>query len=209
LSIERLPQLMLPAPLPPLPAAPSAVEVVATEIIRTATAVINTYPTFMQPSSIPTRVAMITDPPVEIGPVGSPDGVVGMPRDLYTNTTTAITRTAPPPPPQPTVEKDKPVTAEPTRIRLGGIVLEGKLVNRVMPEYPPLAVRARIQGTVRLMGVVGRDGHVRELKTIDGHPLLIPAALAAVRQWVYSPTLLNGEAVEVMAPIQVHFTLAR
>jgi len=62
---------------------------------------------------------------------------------------------------------------------------------------------------VELVGVLGVDGHIRELRAVRGHPLLIDAALAAVRQWVYAPTLLNGQPVEVQAPIQVNFILNR
>jgi protein TonB len=92
-------------------------------------------------------------------------------------------------------------------VRLGGHVLEGKLVRRVMPEYPALARNMRVSGTVGLHGTIARDGSVRDLKVLSGHPLLVQAALAAVRQWLYAPTLLNGEPVEVSAPIQVHFKL--
>jgi periplasmic protein TonB len=109
------------------------------------------------------------------------------------------------PPPQRTPEP----TQAPKPIKVGGNVLEAKLVNRVMPLYPPLARHARISGTVRLEGVISRDGRVVNLQVISGHPLLINAAVEAVRQWVYRPTLLNGQAVEVIAPIDVHFTLAQ
>jgi protein TonB len=95
------------------------------------------------------------------------------------------------------------------RIRLGGAVQAAKLINRVIPVYPLLAKQARVAGTVKLIGIVGRDGRVQQLQVISGHPLLIQAALDAVRQWLYHPTLLNGDPVEVVAPIDVHFTLSR
>lgn len=76
-----------------------------------------------------------------------------------------------------------------------------------MPIYPPLAITARVQGTVHLVGVIARDGTIRDLQVIDGHPMLVRAAVDAVRQWIYKPTLLSGEAVEVMAPITVTFKL--
>ena len=79
---------------------------------------------------------------------------------------------------------------------------------RMLPGYPALARQARIQGTVHLAGIVGRDGSIQQLRVVSGHPLLVGAALAAVRQWLYQPTLLNGEPVEVFAPIDVTFTLA-
>ena len=82
-------------------------------------------------------------------------------------------------------------------------------IHRVEPVYPRLAVTARIQGTVRLMGVLGVDGRIRELQVLSGHPLLVNAAVEAVKQWIYAPTMLNGQAVEVQAPIEVNFILNR
>ena len=78
-----------------------------------------------------------------------------------------------------------------------------------MPVYPPLARQMRLSGTVRLEGVISRTGQVINLQVVSGHPMLTSAALDAVRQWIYSPTLLNGEPVEVIAPIEVHFTLSQ
>jgi protein TonB len=90
---------------------------------------------------------------------------------------------------------------------LGGNVLHGKLVHLVKPAYPPLARAARVSGTVRLEAIVGKDGRVRSLRLVSGHPLLAQAAIDAVRQWVYRPTLLNGVPVEVAAPVDVNFLL--
>ena len=84
---------------------------------------------------------------------------------------------------------------------------EAKLLRKIIPIYPPLAIQTRTQGTVHLVGVISKDGTIRDLQVIDGHPLLIRAALDAVKQWVYRPTLLGGEPVEVIAPIIVMFTL--
>ena len=80
-------------------------------------------------------------------------------------------------------------------------------IHKVDPVYPALARQARVSGTVELLGVLGTDGRIHELKVLRGHPLLINAALDAVRQWVFEPTLLNGQAVEVAAPITVNFIL--
>jgi protein TonB len=82
-----------------------------------------------------------------------------------------------------------------------------KLIHKVIPEYPALARTARISGVVHLIGTIGKDGSIRNLQLVDGHPMLARAALQAVEQWVYEPTLLNGEPVEVIAPIEVSFTL--
>ena len=81
-------------------------------------------------------------------------------------------------------------------------------MNKVQPLYPALAKQARIQGTVRLQAVIAKNGSVEELQVISGHPLLVQAALDAVKQWRYRPTLLNGEPVEVVTTIDVVFTLS-
>jgi len=95
----------------------------------------------------------------------------------------------------------------PARIRVGGNVQQANVVNRVMPIYPPIARAARIQGHVVLHTVIGTDGTVHELKVVSGHPLLQMAAMDAVRQWVYKPTILNGVPVEVDTEVDVNFTL--
>lgn len=84
-----------------------------------------------------------------------------------------------------------------------------KLVRKVFPEYPPIARAARIYGVVRLIGTIGKDGTIRGLQLVSGHPMLARAALEAVQQWIYEPTLLNGKPVEVIAPIEVNFTLSQ
>ena len=102
----------------------------------------------------------------------------------------------PPPPPEP-VKPPGPVVSS-TPIQVGGVVQSAKLINRTMPRYPPLARQARVQGLVRLEAVIGEDGAIRELRAVSGHPLLIPAALSAVKRWRYRPTLLNGRPVRVI-----------
>jgi periplasmic protein TonB len=94
-------------------------------------------------------------------------------------------------------------------IRVGGGVQMAKLVKKVVPEYPPLAKTARVSGVVHLLGVISKDGTIQNLQLIGGHPLLTRAAIEAVRQWVYEPTLLNGQPVDVIAPIDVNFTLGQ
>lgn len=114
-------------------------------------------------------------------------------------------------PGQPHVSVDSGVAPEasaiPQRIRVGGGVQEMNLISSVKPEYPALAKQAQIQGTVALSAVIGKDGHVEDLKVIRGHPLLVQASLDAVRNWVYKPTLLNGQPVEVSTEIDISFTL--
>jgi protein TonB len=79
------------------------------------------------------------------------------------------------------------------------------LLQQVKPVYPPLAKQARIQGVVVLEAIIGKDGAVSEVKVITGHPLLQQAAIDAVSQWKYKPTLLNGEPVEVVTTVTVNF----
>jgi protein TonB len=113
---------------------------------------------------------------------------------------------APPPPPKPPAAVLKPPS---TPLAVGGDVQMAKLLRKVIPEYPVLARSARISGSVRLIGTIGTDGTIRNLQLVSGHPLLARAAMEAVRQWIYKPTLLNGIPVEVIAPIEVNFSLAQ
>jgi protein TonB len=85
---------------------------------------------------------------------------------------------------------------------------EGNLVRKVQPTYPALARSARIQGTVLLQAVISRQGKIENLSVLRGHPMLVPAAIDAVRQWRYRPYILNDEPVEVETQITVNFTLA-
>jgi protein TonB len=81
------------------------------------------------------------------------------------------------------------------------------LIHRVTPVYPELARRARVSGIVVLEVTVDEEGTVTEVRVLRGHPLLDEAAAAAVRQWRYSPTLLSGEPVPVVATVTVVFNL--
>lgn len=109
---------------------------------------------------------------------------------------------APPPPPSPTGG-----SGGGQRIRVGPGMQRENLIRSVDPVYPPLALQARIQGTVRFTAIIGRDGRIQNLQLVSGHPLLVQAAREAVSQWEYRPTLLNGEPVEVVTQIDVNFPL--
>ena len=103
-------------------------------------------------------------------------------------------------------------TPEPTpikRIRVASRVAEANLIHDVAPQYPPEAGRARIEGAVVLMAVIGKDGSVQDVRVESGLPLLAQAAIEAVKQWRYRPYLLNGEPVEVDSRITINFTLSR
>ena len=88
-------------------------------------------------------------------------------------------------------------------------MMEGNLIERIQPQYPSLARQARIQGTVLLRAVISRDGKIENLQVLSGHPMLVQAAMDAVRQWRYRSYYLNNEPVEVETQVTVNFTLAR
>ncbi len=107
---------------------------------------------------------------------------------------------APPPPPPPAPPR--------TPVRIGGQLKQPQLIRRIDPEYPPLAVRARVQGIVILEATVGEDGVVREVRVLrSAHPLLDPAAEAALRQWRYSPVILNDRPVPFVLTVTLSFFL--
>ncbi|HTS61348.1 MAG TPA: TonB family protein [Candidatus Acidoferrales bacterium] len=197
-----------PPPPPPPPAAPAPVKIVKI-IPRQFDA-----GKLMAPKSVPKEIAQIKEeelPPAASGGVGVvggvPGGVAGgTPGGVLGGIIGSVPTAAPPPPPPPKKE-EKP--AAPKRITIGGNVQQAKLIRQPKPVYPPLAKQARISGVVHLAAVISANGTIQDLKVISGHPLLIPAALEAVKQWVYQPTLLNGEPVEVQTQIDVNFTLSQ
>jgi protein TonB len=81
------------------------------------------------------------------------------------------------------------------------------LTHRVEPQYPPLARQARVQGPVLLEATIAQDGTIENLRVVSGHPMLVRAAVDAVKQWRYRPYLLNGQPVEVETQVQVNFNL--
>jgi protein TonB len=112
-----------------------------------------------------------------------------------------------PPPVQ--VVKPAPTAAPSAPLRVGVGVQAAKLIFGPKPGYPALAKAARVQGVVRLLAIISREGVIENLQLVGGPPLLVQAALAAVRQWRYQATLLNGEPVEVTTEIDVNFTLSQ
>ena len=156
---------------------------------------------FEAPSRWTNPIANIIDgadfnpPPISVG------NVIANTHVSISGTGQTALPTAPPPPPERKPEASKPV-------KVGGLVKPPTIVFRVNPAYPPLAKAARIQGVVKLEGIIAKNGAVVQLKVISGHPLLVKASLDAVVQWRYTPTLLNGEPVDVIAPIDVNFILS-
>jgi protein TonB len=200
--------LVAPPPPPPPPPPPAAAQVVKT--VRVIPRQFDAG-RLTAPKVVPKDIAVIREdelPPASAGagvvggvPGGVAGGAVG---GVLGGIIGSVPTAAPPPPPKPV---EKPVT--PQRIRVGGNVQAANLINQVRPIYPPLAKQARISGVVELSAVIGKDGRVQDLKVIKGHPLLVQSALDAVKNWVYRPTLLNGEPVEVSTTIDVNFTLSQ
>ena len=105
------------------------------------------------------------------------------------------------------MEEPAPMPAK--KIRVPSRLAEGFLLHDVAPEYPQEAGRARIEGMVVLLAVIGSDGTVRNLQVKSGLPMLAQAAIDAVKQWRYRPYMLNGEPVEFDTQITINFTLSR
>jgi TonB family protein len=97
----------------------------------------------------------------------------------------------------------------PQRIRVGGNVQQMNLIQKIQPIYPLQAKQDHVQGKVRFTVLIGKDGHIQNLTLVSGEPVLADAAKEAVSQWVYKPTLLNGQPVEVLTQVDVNFTLTQ
>jgi periplasmic protein TonB len=195
---EALPKAMIAvglfAPPPPPPAPARTARATVRPSIRQIRAGVIHPPTF-----IPTHVEIVNDLGLALevddsGPINNAF------RDIPGQDPIAGNRPAVPPPPK---------QAVPTRIKQGGVVTAASLLSQTKPIYPILARQAGIQGNVVLHATIDKDGRVAQLEVVSGHPLLVQAALDAVRQWLYKPTLLNGEPVEVDTTITVTFVMAK
>jgi len=170
------------------------------------------------PTVVPREIARVVEEPIEapvgvIGgvPGGVPGGMLGgvIGGVLSSNAANSALLIPPPAPPPvaPPPPPPKPV-ALPTPVRVGGDVREPRPVRMIPPVYPPLARAARVAGMVTLEATLTVQGTVEEIKVISGHPLLVEAAIAAVKQWQYEPTLLNGTPVPVILTARVRFERA-
>jgi protein TonB len=199
----------LVAPPPPPPPPPPPQPVAAVKVVKVIPRQFDAG-RLMAPKAIPKEIARIQEdelpPPSSAvgGVMGGVAGGVGGSGGLLGGILGSVPTAAPPPPPP-----VKKAEVAPTRIRVGGNVQQAKLVRQPKPAYPPLAKQARIQGVVHLSAIIAKDGTIQKLEVLNGHPLLVPAALEAVKQWIYQPTLLNGEPVEVITQIDVNFTLSQ
>lgn len=109
---------------------------------------------------------------------------------------------------KPTMDIRKPSSpTHPAPLHMSEGVMEASLIHKVQPLYPAIARTIHLAGTVRLRAIISADGSVRQVDVISGNRLLVQPAVAAVREWRYRPTRLNGEAVEVETLITVNFVL--
>jgi periplasmic protein TonB len=158
---------------------------------------------FCAPPSIPRNIAVHDSPPIaEPGePIGP--GIPGVPPGVGIDggLTPPTVRSQP-------VSPEAHRTTTSTRRRVSEPVQAAMLIRRVEPLYPQLAVQLRREGRVELHAVISTDGSIQSLEVISGDPLLIRSALAAVREWRYRPTILNGQPVEVDTHITVIYTLS-
>jgi periplasmic protein TonB len=197
----------LVAPQPPPPPPPPAAQAVA-KVVRQIQSDLLTSGQLRTPSRIPERVQMIREEEAP-APLPSMGGVIGgVPGGIpggqlggviggiisQTSSLAAVPKLAAP--------------AMPKRIRISQGVTKGMLLQMIEPKYPKLAQQARIRGQVLLRAIITKDGGIKELQLVSGHPLLVPAAMEAVSQWHYRPFLLNGLPVEVETNINVNFQLS-
>jgi periplasmic protein TonB len=207
---ESLPKAQLltflVAPPPPPPPPPPAAAQVQKIVRQIQTDLMNTGQ-LRTPSRIPHKVQMIHEeeapPPMPatggvVGgvPGGMPGGQVGGVIGSIVNSASNLAA----------VPKFVPVT--PQRVRISQGVTKGLLIHKQEPTYPPLARAARVQGEVVLSAVIDINGQITNLQLVSGHPMLVPSAIDAVKQWRYKPYLLNGQPVEVETTITVIFTLS-
>ena len=195
--------LVAPAPPPPPPPPPPPQQVV--KVVHTAPKqfIANQL---IAPKSVPSKILMVTEEeaPLASGVIGGiPGGVPGGAGGLG-GLMGGLPAAAPPP--KPAAPPPPPKPAGPTKV--GGNVVAANLINPVKPIYPPLAKMARQQGTVKFEAMISKEGTIEDLKLISGPPLLVQAAMDAVKQWRYKPTILNGEPTEVQTTIDVNFSLS-
>lgn len=187
-----------PPPPPPPPPAAAAAPKPQPQVSRAIESEMT------MPTKIPRKIAMVRDEPMQAaapppGAVvgGVPGGVAG---GQIGGVLGGVLSSAP---------AAVPKIATPKKVRVSQGVSEGLLLHKVMPQYPPLARQARIQGKVVLQAVISKDGTIQNLQVVSGHPMLTAAAINAVKQWKYKPYVLNGQPVEVETNITVDFTMSQ
>jgi periplasmic protein TonB len=181
------PSFVVPPPTPPLP--PAAPRATAAPRVAPAEASAAFTAPVDVPSEIPAEASL--DLGLEGGVPGGVEG--GVPGGVVGGVVGGLPETAPPPPPR--------------VVRVGGVVREPRKVKDVPPVYPRVALEARLQGMVILECVISPQGRVENVKVLRGVPTLDEAAVAAVRQWAYTPTLVDGVPTSVVMTVTVNFLL--
>ncbi len=179
-----------PAPPPPPPPPPPAPKTTVTPKVQPKP--ITEEPKFTAPVDVPTEIR--PEEGIDLGVEGGVPGGVegGVPGGVVGGVVGGLPDA--PPPGQ--------------AVRVGGQIKEPKKLRDVKPTYPDIAKQARVQGIVILECIISPQGKVSEVKVLRGIPLLDAAAIEAVKQWVYTPTLLNGVPVPVIMTVTVNFKLS-
>jgi len=191
-------------PPPPPPPPPAASTTPAAKVVKVTSNISNGR--LRTPSRIPAKVQMVKEddapPPVVTtgGVVGGVPG--GIPGGQLGGVIGGIISSGSIPAIVPTLSKPAPTVQ---RVRVSAGLTNGLLIYRVEPKYSPLAQQARIQGVVLLTALIDKEGKVQRLQVVSGHPLLVPAAIEAVKQWRYKPYLVSGQPVEVETTVTVTF----
>jgi protein TonB len=185
-----------PPPAPPPPAPPMKAVTMVSQIVNGQ---------LLSPSKIPKQVKMIKEeeaPPPATGvaggvvggvPGGTSGGVIGSLISTANRTSTVATKAA----------------EIPKRLVVSQGVSLGMLQSQVEPVYPMIAKRARVQGQVTLRAIISAQGTIESLQVVEGHPMLVAAAMDAVKQWRYKPYMLSGQPVEVETTVFVNFHIDR
>jgi len=203
LDLRQFASTFLVAPPPPPPPPPAAAPIIKAAPVHR---VFENSGKLVAPTIVPKEIAMLKEAPLPdvegTGGVagGVPGGVAGGSMGGVLGGVIGGTGAVP----QPIAPKEKGPRAP---IRVGGRVKEPRLITRVDPRYPPLAVQTHLQGTVIVDAIIDEHGDVVEVKVVSGPPLLIQSALDAVRRWKYEPTYLNDEPVAVQLNVTVQFKL--
>ena len=188
------------APPPPAPPPPPAAAPAAAKKPATAPATPVAHAEFVAPIEAPVSVA---PEPAGEDDLGVPGGVEGgVPGGVVGGVVGGLPEAPPPPPPPP------PAPVQRGPVRVGGQIKPPTLVHRVEPTYPPMAVSAHVQGIVILEAIVDAEGRVTDVKVLRSVNLMLDReAVAAVRQWRYSPVVLNGTAVPFVLSVSLSFSL--
>lgn len=151
----------------------------------------------------------VTPPTAAVIPFDAPSGIHEElpvePPPAATDADSIVASDAPLPAPPISAVPPPVVPREP--IRVGGLIQAPRKLSTVAPVYPPIARSAHVEGLVILEAIIGEDGQVRDVRALKTNPLLEQAAVDAVRQWRFTPTLLNGEPVSVVMTVTVMFSL--